>query len=101
MKQVSFILLLSILAFSCKQKAKNSFVVNVHYENLDKMKGFELENGINKADSIKPGQTPRILLEAIPYGEVPKQDVILPERIRHPDYARGPIPREMKVKSVY
>ncbi|SEQ02220.1 polyphosphate kinase 2, PA0141 family [Devosia sp. YR412] len=41
------------------------------------------------------------LLEAIPYGDVPKQDVVLPERIRHPDYARGPIPKEMKVKSVY
>lgn len=41
------------------------------------------------------------LLEAIPYGDVPKQEVVLPERIRHPDYARGPIPAEMKVKSVY
>jgi polyphosphate kinase 2 len=41
------------------------------------------------------------LLEAIPYGEVPKVSVELPERIRHPDYARGPVPPEMYVKSVY
>jgi len=41
------------------------------------------------------------LLEAIPYEDVPKQEIVLPDRIRHPDYARGPIPAEMKVKSVY
>jgi polyphosphate kinase len=27
--------------------------------------------------------------------------VQLPERIRHPDYARGPVPAEMYVKAVY
>lgn len=41
------------------------------------------------------------LLEAIPYDEVPKQDVVLPERIRHPDYHRGPVPQDMYVKAVY
>ena len=41
------------------------------------------------------------LLEAIPYDDVPKQEVVLPERIRHPDYARGPVPQEMYVKPVY
>lgn len=41
------------------------------------------------------------LLEAISYGEVPKAAVELPERIRHPDYARGPVPQEMYIKSVY
>ncbi|WP_137152542.1 polyphosphate kinase 2 [Devosia sp. FKR38] len=41
------------------------------------------------------------LLSAIPYEEVPKREVVLPERIRHPDYARGPVPPEMYVKAVY
>lgn len=41
------------------------------------------------------------LLEAIPYDEVPKPDIVLPERIRHPDYHRGPVPQEMYVKAVY
>jgi len=41
------------------------------------------------------------LLEAIPYADVPKTEVVLPERIRHPDYARGPVPPEMYVKSRY
>jgi len=41
------------------------------------------------------------LLAAIPYADVPKPAVVLPERIRHPDYARGPVPPEMYVKSVY
>ena len=41
------------------------------------------------------------LLASIPYDEVPKQEVVLPQRIRHPDYVRGPVPDEMFVKSVY
>ncbi len=41
------------------------------------------------------------LLQAIPYGEVPKSEIVLPERIRHPDYNRGPVPDEMYVKAVY
>jgi len=41
------------------------------------------------------------LLSAIPYGDVPKSDIVLPERIRHPDYHRGPVPQEMYVKAVY
>jgi polyphosphate kinase 2 len=41
------------------------------------------------------------LLEAIPYDEVPKPEIVLPERIRHPDYHRGPVPQEMYVKTVY
>ena len=41
------------------------------------------------------------LLEAIPYDEVPKPDIVLPERIRHPDYHRGPVPQEMYVKAIY
>jgi len=41
------------------------------------------------------------LLSAIPYSEVEHQSVALPSRVRHPDYFRAPIPREMYVPSVY
>ncbi|MFO1055334.1 MAG: polyphosphate kinase 2 [Dongiaceae bacterium] len=41
------------------------------------------------------------LLGQIPYGEVPHQPVVLPERVRNPDYIRGPIPQEMHVPEVY
>lgn len=41
------------------------------------------------------------LLEAIPYQDVPRPEIVLPERIRHPDYLRGPVPPEMYVKARY
>jgi polyphosphate kinase 2 len=41
------------------------------------------------------------LLSQIPYGEVPHEPVILPERVRNPDYIRGPVPAEMFVPEVY
>ena len=41
------------------------------------------------------------LLASIPYDDVPKPDIVLPERIRHPDYIRGPVPKTMYVKPVY
>ena len=41
------------------------------------------------------------LLAAVPYEDVPKADVVLPERIRHPDYLRGPVPQDMYVKAIY
>ena len=41
------------------------------------------------------------LLEQIPYREVQRDAVILPQRIRHPDYHRGPVPKEMHVPAVY
>ena len=41
------------------------------------------------------------LLEQIPYKEVPQQPVILPARVRHPDYQRGPVPPEMYVPARY
>ena len=37
------------------------------------------------------------LLEQIPYQEVPKATVTLPERVRHEDYIRHPVPPEMHV----
>jgi polyphosphate kinase 2 len=37
------------------------------------------------------------LLGRIPYQEVPHPAVVLPERVRNPDYHRGPIPKEMYV----
>ena len=37
------------------------------------------------------------LLTQIPYQAVPHSAVVLPERVRSPDYHRGPIPKEMYV----
>ncbi|MCB8880332.1 polyphosphate kinase 2 [Acidisoma cellulosilytica] len=41
------------------------------------------------------------LLSQIPYGEVEHQPVILPERVRNPDYIRGPVPSDMYVPGIY
>jgi polyphosphate kinase 2 len=40
-------------------------------------------------------------LGQIPYGEVEHAPVILPQRVRNPDYLRGPIPEDMHVPAVY
>jgi len=41
------------------------------------------------------------LLEQIPYGEVPQEEVVLPPRVRNPDYFRKPVPSEMYVPDRY
>ena len=41
------------------------------------------------------------LLGQIPYEEIKHTPVVLPERVRNPDYHRGPIPTEMYVPAVY
>lgn len=41
------------------------------------------------------------LLSLMPYHEVERPPVILPERIRHDDYVRRPIPPEMIVPEIY
>jgi polyphosphate kinase 2 len=41
------------------------------------------------------------LLSQVPYGEVEHADIVLPERVHHPDYIRNPLPAEMNVPSVY
>jgi len=41
------------------------------------------------------------LLEQIPYEDVPKPDIELPDRIRHADYNRAPVPPEMHVPERY
>ena len=41
------------------------------------------------------------LLSQVPYGEVEKPAVVLPERERHDDYVRHPVPPEMYVPQVY
>jgi polyphosphate kinase 2 len=41
------------------------------------------------------------LLAQIPYREVPHETLVLPKRVHHPDYLRGPIPDEMYVPAVY
>ena len=40
-------------------------------------------------------------LHQIPYTEVGRPPIVLPERTHHPDYQRQPIPREMYVPEVY
>ncbi|MBA4098440.1 MAG: polyphosphate kinase 2 [Rhodospirillum sp.] len=41
------------------------------------------------------------LLSQIPYQEIDRPAIVLPPRIRHADYIRGPVPREMYVPAVY
>ena len=41
------------------------------------------------------------LLGQIPYQDVPHPHVVLPERVRHPDYLRQPVPETMIVPEVY
>ena len=41
------------------------------------------------------------LLSLIPYGEVDHPPVVLPNRVRNPDYIRGPVPEEMYVPAIY
>ncbi|OQW56229.1 MAG: polyphosphate kinase 2 [Proteobacteria bacterium SG_bin9] len=40
-------------------------------------------------------------LDQIPYKEIAHAPVVLPPRVRHPDYLRGPIPPEMYVPARY
>jgi len=41
------------------------------------------------------------LLSQIPYQDVQHNSVVLPDRVRNPDYHRGPIPKEMYVPATY
>lgn len=41
------------------------------------------------------------LLSEIPYGEVIRDPIALPERVHNPDYLRGPVPRSMYVPDLY
>jgi len=41
------------------------------------------------------------LLTQFEYGEVERPEVVLPQRLRHEDYIRKPIPREMMVPELY
>lgn len=41
------------------------------------------------------------LLSLVPYGELERSPVMLPERVRHDDYLRQPVPAEMMVPEVY
>ncbi|MDO5652618.1 MAG: polyphosphate kinase 2 [Brachymonas sp.] len=41
------------------------------------------------------------LLAQVPYHEVERQEVVLPERTHHPDYMRHPVPPEMIVPQKY
>jgi polyphosphate kinase 2 len=41
------------------------------------------------------------LLTQIPYQDVEKPPVVLPERVHHPDYVRHPVPPELYVPAIY
>ena len=41
------------------------------------------------------------LLRQLPYGEVPQEEVRLPERVFHTDYERKTLPPELFVPKVY
>ena len=41
------------------------------------------------------------LLSQVEYGEVPKDDIALPPRVRHPDYVRHAVPPELYVPEKY
>jgi polyphosphate kinase 2 len=41
------------------------------------------------------------LLSRIPYGDVPKPEIELPERVHHPDYVRHPVPPELYIPEKY
>ena len=41
------------------------------------------------------------LLQQVPYGDVPHEQIILPAREHMPDYVRHPVPKELYVPSVY
>ncbi|MDR6216265.1 polyphosphate kinase 2 [Paracidovorax wautersii] len=41
------------------------------------------------------------LLGQLPYAEVPHPTVVLPERVRHPEYLRQPVPASMYVPEIY
>jgi polyphosphate kinase 2 len=41
------------------------------------------------------------LLGQVPYTEVPREPLQLPERVRHADYSRHPVPAQMMVPEVY
>jgi polyphosphate kinase 2 len=41
------------------------------------------------------------LLSQLPYQEVPRDPVVLPPRVRNPNYLRGPVPKDMYVPARY
>ena len=41
------------------------------------------------------------LLAQIPYEEIQRDTVVLPERVHNPEYHRAPVPAHMYVPSVY
>ena len=41
------------------------------------------------------------LLSQVEYGEVPKAEIDLPPRVRHPEYSRKPVPPELYVPEAY
>jgi polyphosphate kinase 2 len=41
------------------------------------------------------------LLSQMPYEEIPRDPIVLPERVHNPEYIRAPVPADMYVPSIY
>jgi polyphosphate kinase len=41
------------------------------------------------------------LLSQLPYQEVQRPQIVLPQRVHHPDYVRHPVPAEMIVPALF
>ena len=76
-------------------KAKESMLARTHIP--------EAPWWIVEADDKKRARLNCIhhLLSQIPYGDVEKSEVVLPDRVHHPDYVRHAVPPEMYVPEIY
>ncbi len=41
------------------------------------------------------------LLTQVPYAEIERESVTLPDRVHNPDYLRNPVPEDLFVPTVY
>lgn len=41
------------------------------------------------------------LLSQVPYAEIEREEVVLPDRVHNPDYLRHPVPKDMFVPAIY
>jgi hypothetical protein len=65
-------------------------------DNLDEELELELDDGRLYGDSDDPDGR-----DELPYRELVNPAISLPERTRHEDYIRRPVPREMHVPGIY
>jgi len=76
-------------------KAKEEMLARTHTE--------ETPWSVVNADDKRRARLNMIahLLRRVPYGDVPKPEIELPERVHHDDYVRHPVPPELYVPEVY